>query len=348
MKVQQNNYDDIDKLLFDYYQNDNIPKETQEIIDDTINNKIKDKLFYKRTFKVVAIFCTFFIVTATMIFGKDIVSLWKNIFGLEDININNQSVVEAIIDKDYIQNIEMDYIKLNNNYKIKVDYLMLDDINLYIVFNLINENNENKNIDYRISIEDLIISNENNECIYNADSALRNSRFLSLAGWKSVKSKNKEIQELLFIMTNGMPKMKTLKIEFSKLVLYDKYNPSKENIEINYNCQFNIEISEKFIDNEIYEYKPNNINTEKYTITKCIATNTGLYLLYKTSDMSTRFTINDLNAKSSRDIIGEDSDGNIYFITQFNITKDKLNEIDTITLNDCTKNIKLIRNNKKI
>ena len=111
MKVQQNDYDDIDKLLFDYYQNDNIPKETQEIIDDTINNKIKDKLFYKRTFKVVAIFCTFFIVTATMIFGKDIVSLWKNIFGLEDININNQSVVEAIIDKDYIQNIEMDYIK---------------------------------------------------------------------------------------------------------------------------------------------------------------------------------------------------------------------------------------------
>ena len=49
------------------------------------------------------------------------------------------------------------------------------------------------------------------------------------------KSNNKEIQELLFIMTNGMPKMKTLKIILILIILILIAFPSIFIIKYNYN-----------------------------------------------------------------------------------------------------------------
>ena len=52
---------------------------------------------------------------------KDILNFFNEIFNLKSINIDNSSIVDAIANKNYIQNVDMDYIPIDDNYSIKID-----------------------------------------------------------------------------------------------------------------------------------------------------------------------------------------------------------------------------------
>ena len=152
MKQQKDNIDEIDRLLYDYFEkNDNIPEKTAKVISKTPHRKkIRNNLS-----KVAVLILTVSVLTTGVVLAKEITNFFKDLFGLSSIGINNDSVVSAIENKDYIQNIEMNYIKLNDEFSIKIDYLMLDDINLYAVFSLKSESEIKPN--YRIAIPDLKI-----------------------------------------------------------------------------------------------------------------------------------------------------------------------------------------------
>lgn len=305
----------------------------------TYKNKTKNVI----TFRTVAAFCTVFILTTGIVFAKDIGNFLNNLFNLSSINLNNDSVVNAIENEDYIQSISMNYIDINNNYKIKADYLMLDDINLYIVFNLYSNNTMESN--YRLSLLDLEISDNNGNVLYNASNlnSIQNNKFISIPGWKNISTNNNEIRELFFLISNGLPNMESLNIKFSRTRLYNHKDPINDYININSECNFTIDLIDKFINRDIIEYEISEYKNDKYELQKCIATNTGLYLLYKTTNSNTNFKLLNTDITYDRTVLGMNNDKNYYFVTQYHITKDELEKLENIELLDIN-NKKLILN----
>lgn len=81
----------------------------------------------------------------------------------------------------------MEYTKINDDYSIKIDYIMMDDINLYTVFNICSVNNIEYN--YRITIPDLKIIADG-KVIF--DNALReNTSLNTVSGWNEIKQEAK-------------------------------------------------------------------------------------------------------------------------------------------------------------
>ena len=285
--------DEIDELLYDYFKNSNedVPIETSKAIDEALYKKKKHSSF--NISKIAAIVLLCFTMTTGLIFAKDIINFFSEIFDLKSTNIDNSGIVDAIANKNYIQNVDMDYIPIDDNYSIKVDYLMLDDLNLYLVFNL--HSNKKINENYRISITDLKLTDQDGNVIYDANNFYIDSSntILSCSGWNRISSQNNELRELFYLITNGLYNIKTINLEFSNIIIY-KEKDINNKISINKYINFNIDIIEKFIENEIYTFYPIEHNNN-FTIEKCIVNNTGLYLLYKTLDPSIDFNFSNSN-----------------------------------------------------
>lgn len=334
----KNNIDEIDKMLYEYFaDNKEVPVSTKNAIKTALHkNETKDII----NFKVVATFFTIFLLTTGVVFAKDIGDFFNKIFNLNSINLNNDSIVNAIESEEYVQNVSMDYIDIDNNYKIKVDYLMLDDINLYIIFNLYFKNNIESN--YRFSLLDLKITDNNGNSLYDANTlnSIQNNGLITTSGWKNIDADNDEIKELFFLISNGLPNIDSLNIKFNKVKLYNPNNLTSGCVDINGDCNFNIDLIDKFKNRNIIEYAmPDNKDSE-YELCKCISTNTGLYLLYKTANFDTNFKFLNITTTYDRSHLGMDYNKIYYFVTQYHISKDKLQEFENVKFLD--------NNNKKI
>ena len=325
--------DEIDELLYDYFKNSNedVPIETSKAIDEALYKKKKHSSF--NISKIAAIVLLCFTMTTGLIFAKDIINFFSEIFDLKSTNIDNSSIVDAIANKNYIQNVDMDYIPIDDNYSIKVDYLMLDDINLYLVFNL----HSNKKIDknYRISIPDLVLTDQDGNVIYD-EYILNNStnNYLYSPVWNKINIENKyNYRELLYIMTNGINNLKKLNFSFTNLILYDENNPNKK-IQIKHNLTFSINIIDKFLDNNIQEFHSKEIYND-FEIKKCIMTDTGIYMLYKTTNPNIDFNFANY-PKNKRALGYNPNDLFYYFIIYYNINKDTFKYEDSITITEVT------------
>lgn len=333
MKQQKDNsIDEIDQMLYNYFSNKEIPQKTAELIKSAPHKKRKKQFSITKVVAIILLCVT--MTTTGIVFAKDIIQYIKEIFELNSININNQSVTDAIENKGYIQNVDMQYIYLNDKYSIKIDYLMMDDINLYVVFNLYSK--EKIEANYRISMLDLKISDDNNATIYDATKTRNDTDLISVPGWKKIEDQNMyEKKELLFLISNGIPITSKLKFEFSNIILYDDNKPEEDKIEINCKCNVYIDIIEKFINREIYEFDKIQSN-EEYKITKVVATETGTYLILETSNPEVELKLKYRNNtyQPIKTLLGINTKNNYEFMIQYNITKNEFNLDSILTVED--------------
>ena len=322
--------DEIDDLLYDYFKNndEDVPIETSKAIDEALYKKKKHSSF--NISKIAAIILLCFTMTTGLIFAKDIINFFSEIFDLKSTNIDNSGIVDAIANKNYIQNVDMDYIPIDDNYSIKVDYLMLDDLNLYLVFNL----HSNKKIDenYRISITDLKLTDQDGNVIYDGNNYMfnnNNNKIFVCEGYNKLNTENNNLRELFFLFTNGINNLQKLNLSFSNVTLYNKNHPNKT-LEIFKNINFSIDIMPKFINKDVYNFYTIN-NYKNYRIEKCLLTDTGIFLLYTSPSNETDFYID--NYSKSRKIIGYD--GHLYyFIIQYNVDINTFKNLNSIILTD--------------
>ena len=326
MKYQDNDFDEIDEMLFKYFkENQEVPQETQNIIKN-MNYNFKRNNFGIRKIAIIILAIT--TLTTGGVFAQNIVSFFKNIFSLSSININNDSVVDAIEKENYIQNVNMNYVTINKDYKIKVDYVMVDDINLYIVFSLCSAKSMDEN--YRMAVNYLDIKDENQNVIY---SYTEENEVKTVKGSKKIDCTNaKEKKELVFIYSKEYPKMKQLNISFTRVILYDEKNPDKNVIKIDCDCNFKIDVAEKFINRENIEFH-NFENTDDIEIKKCIVNDTGMYIILNAKEYINRKQIY-IGEKSyeGTEIIIDSNDKQDECILQFDITKNELDKNKSIRL----------------
>ncbi len=333
--------DEIDELLYNYFkQNREVPESTTKVIETTLYNKknakaksTKNMHNFRFILSKVAIFILCISVIGTGVtFASNISNFFKNLFGLNNVGINNASVVSAI-ENNYVQNVDMDYIKVNDDYSIKIDYLMMDDINLYTVFNMYSENGFDTN--YRISILDLKIIADD-ELIY--DISKENNCTIDVStGYKQIVQEENTIKrELMFLMSDEFPKAKKLEYKFSKITLYNNSAPTENIIEINCDKEITIEIDviDKFINRDVLYIDVNN-ESSLYKINKFIANDTGTYLVYETEkpEVQIELVYNSKVYEGEQGGLGFNGDSYV-FVLQYNINMYEITEASKIELKE--------------
>lgn len=333
--------DEIDELLYNYFkQNREVPESTTKVIETTLYNKknakaksTKNMHNFRFILSKVAIFILCISVIGTGVtFASNISNFFKNLFGLNNVGINNASVVSAI-ENNYVQNVDMDYIKVNDDYSIKIDYLMMDDINLYTVFNIYSENGFDTN--YRISILDLKIMADD-ELIY--DISKENNCTIDVStGYKQIVQEENTIKrELMFLMSDEFPKAKKLEYKFSKITLYNNSAPTENIIEINCDKEITIEIDviDKFINRDVLYIDVNN-ESSLYKINKFIANDTGTYLVYETEkpEVQIELVYNSKVYEGEQGGLGFNGDSYV-FVLQYNINMYEITEASKIELKE--------------
>ncbi len=312
---------DIEKNIFKLYYEQELSIEEISNILKINPNTIKTKLrrgrkkvnsTYKKIIMAVVILG---IITTGITFGKDIINYLKDIFNLSSIGQNNDGILMSIEEKEWVQNIEMDYIELDKGYKIRIDYLLLDDINMYIIYDLKSE--EDLNEYDRMSIIDLTIKDENNNIILDNKDLMEES-IVQLEGWKNIENEsNTNIRELNYMISNGNFNMKKLEITFSKVMIYSNNNPSKDSKIINETeKKIYIDIDEKFVNSSTIEYIAEYENNNEYTIQKAIVTETGFYAIIKSKNMDINFTLEigeDYKHKCSYRLLSSYNSEKIYY-----------------------------------
>ena len=222
---------------------------------------------------ILFILCAFLV---TSVIAGCVINYIKDLFNTHSIGKNNDGVLMAIENLDWFQDIDMDYIDLGDGYKIKAEYLVMDEMNLYMIFDFTSE----KYISQfnEMSIPDLKITNENGEVICDRENSFSNQYNIHM-GSKKLESDSYHYKMLVYMFTDKFPISKSLNINFSTVALSKKL----ENIKLSpLYVNFTINLDEKFINRHSTYYTCNN----DIEIKKSIITETGFYSLVEFADLN--------------------------------------------------------------
>jgi len=212
---------------------------------------------------IVLVLCVF--ITTTVI-AVSVISYLQNAFTTKKMGLNNDGILMAVENKDWYQKVNMNYIDLGNRNKIKVDYILMDEMCLYIIFDFESEEDISKYND--IIFPDLKITDDTGNIICNLRNPM-SCNFHTTYGDKKVRLSKQHIEELYFIYTEKMPRSKTLNISFSKVRL-----SGKSDKEIETEVAFQIDLDDKFVNRTFVTYA-----SDSPEIERTIISSTGFYAL---------------------------------------------------------------------
>lgn len=337
------NYDDIDNLLFDYFKdNEYVPNIITNGIENAINNKNKKYKVILLIKKFIITMIGILTITGGIVFAKDIKifvnTLIENIYG----NYNNG--ITTAINNGYSQDIDMKYIE-SNNIKVKVNQITMDDYNLGIIFNIEIEQSEFFKDLYNVQFKNLLIMDENNNVIFaeyenqeefvkycdenNLDKATYGIGYANCGANGSILNiQNNNIVYSFYTTSEKFPQSKKLTIKFDKIYLlnnkiFDEVNNKKVDnriATIEGNWHINIDLGKMSSDRESIDYIATNINDNNTTVTKASLSMTNMKLeLITNSDKIDFKKLQERRNMSVRDMIPfsdiyiETSNGNKFF-----------------------------------
>ena len=232
----------------------------------------RGRLKLKKKIKPATIFLIILCTIATTVIGASIIKYIMGLFDTKDVGVDNDGILMAIEHMEWYQKVDMDYIDLGDGYKIKADYILMDEMNLYMVVDFESEKDISE-YDY-VTISDVKITNERGDVICDKENIL-NKQYAKVLGDKTIENNANHIKCLLYLYTDRFPESKILDINFSKIKLTKKLGLDfNKYTEIYSNKDFQIELSEKFINRKFTQYI-----SDSNDIEKAIITETGFYAI---------------------------------------------------------------------
>lgn len=243
------------------------------------------KRFIKVSQLAVALFCT--LCVTYFVHATSFVDYLLDVFNLNDTDINNSGIEQALQNGN-LQNVYMDYIR-ENGVGVKISYVLMNDLNLYLVFDIETDFSLNEVDVSKLNFHDLAITNESNEIIYQQD---MNNNF---KGNKVVVQDEYHLKNVVFMISDEIPESNELKVEFSNIIFYKNISEEQKNLEMNeyiVNLNFKHSIKMEDVESDVitYEVKEKEIQNTDIEIKKVIFDETGLNLLVEanTSDIKTK------------------------------------------------------------
>lgn len=266
---------------------------------------------------IASILCIVFMGTGIVLASN---SLWNH--------WNNKGVKTAL-EYGYVQNIEMDY-NIQNDLGIKLDSIIIDNSNIGIVFNYKIPSNF-KNID-NIAIKDIVIKDEKNNIIFEDG----NEKSLSTGYAEEFASENSIVKQAILLnnLNHTYPKSNNIYISFSTVNIFRNQKNIKT---ITGNWNFDINVTDKFINRETIEYTAG--QSKDIEVISAELTSTGLDI-----EMKFNFPLNAENL--GKNIKIQDNDENEYFsdklIAENELTTPTIRTSFPITIYNAHDNLKLI------
>ena len=229
--------------------------------NEKLKNEIKAKIaiskFYEEDMamknnknylvKIAVSVCACLILTSGIVFAKDIENIIRKIFK------NTSPAIERAVDQGYIQNIENDFV-YDKDIGIKVDNIVLDDLNLNVSIKF---ENKDKNI-ASIRFNKFILSTDTNEIIYDSNQQyvtdIKDVYTATYINWKEQPEKLEDnifADSILFTLGEHSKEKKELifKIQSLDITYIDN---TKEELYGEWN--FNLKITEKMRKNQTIKY----------------------------------------------------------------------------------------------
>lgn len=277
--MMKNDY--TDKILYNYYKQIEPPISIKNIT----NNPPKESMYKKKKYVwKISTVCAILLMICTITFGKSIY-----MYILDAIAKVHEGVGTAV-NNNYYSEINMEYVESNNT-SIKVEYVLMDDFNLFLAFDV------RKKFDtmiHNLKFKDMIITDENNNLIFCDDvstyekyckengieitSIPRSSYTDDGYGIENIEQNENNVKTLYKLYSSKYPKCKVLNIEIHTMEINTKEDT--KNIEGAWKIKINL--PEEFYNREyVYYHMKENIDKENYiNIESVIVSNTQTVVKY--------------------------------------------------------------------
>lgn len=223
---------------------------------------------------VVCLLCTTHFVNAT--------SFWEylsDVLNLNTINVNNGGIEQALENGD-LQNLYTDY-KMQNGIGVKASYVLMNELNLYLVFDIETDFDLYEAGIENVSFKDLRITNDSGEELWDEGQDVQK-------GNKIIIQDKNHLKNVVFMISDNFMSSTNLDIKFGNIIFYsnedDNRNESnlyKKYVEFEYEYSIRLD---KYVDNKRVEYSVAKNTTKNIQIEKVILDDTGLNLLVLVND----------------------------------------------------------------
>ena len=246
----------------------------------TYTKTIKKALYTKkrnlrtRIYPIIANVIAFLIVSTITVYA------FSQIINLQIVGTNTNGINKTL-NNGYLQKIDMDSI-IQNRTKCKIEYLLLDDTDLDLIFNI---NFEDDISEYQgFNIPDLLITDENNTQIFlDTEEKEHEKSAATSMGWKVLEKDAHNIRQLLFLKSFNFPKSKTLYLKFDKVVLYNVNNGKPFTKIIDGDWKIEIKVQTDFVKRNPIKYKVQSFTNEEIKIIEAKLINTGFIIKFKSN-----------------------------------------------------------------
>lgn len=223
---------------------------------------------------VVCLLCTTHFVNAT--------SFWEylsDVLNLNTINVNNGGIEQALENGD-LQNLYTDY-KMQNGIGVKASYVLMNELNLYLVFDIETDFDLYEAGIENVSFKDLRITNDSGEELWNeGEDAKKGNKVI-------IQDKN-HLKNVVFMISDNFQTSNHLNVRFNDIIFYSneddariESNLYKKYVEFEY--EYSIKL-DKYLDNKRVEYSVEKNTNPNMKIEKVIFDDTGLNLLVLVND----------------------------------------------------------------
>lgn len=245
---QENNIDELDKILFDYFDsNKDVPNYINETIHNTLQKEKKQRNSFNIMKKVAMIIISFGIISTSFVFADDIINFITSLF------TNSTEAIDSAIENGYIQNINMDFVYYND-IGVKVDALVLDDTNLDISFTYNYQGKEQIN---SLELYEYTIKDENNNILYELSDDKKDELIVPLYISRyneTVLIEDNIYKDSVIYTSREFSNIEKLKFEIKKFKTF--YNEKSDIISGTWNIEVNL--------NEIFREKKNEFYLVSY------------------------------------------------------------------------------------
>ncbi len=279
----------MDRFISKSIDSNNIPKELGNIIISTANdlyNKDKEqvnKKIHTKYYKIVAGLCASIILTTGIVFAKDITNYIKTLFNLSEHGMGEQQI-ESAISENYIQYDSSKYTK-SNGIAYKLEYTLLNDINMIFSIDFITDFNIDEFND--LAISGLQIKDENGNQIFidSEDEQIWTKNIATSMVYNKIEKNKSGFKTSVTLVSPSFPIINTIYISFDKITLYTIINGELTTKEIEGNYELELNLDSKFNARDITKYSSNTqSNNADINLEKIILTNTGLGITFNSLD----------------------------------------------------------------
>lgn len=224
---------------------------------------------------VVCLLCTTHFVNAT--------SFWEylsDVLNLNTINVNNGGIEQALENGD-LQNLYTDY-KMQNGIGVKASYVLMNELNLYLVFDIETDFDLYEAGIENVSFKDLRITNDSGEELWDE------GNFENIKGNKIIIQDKNHLKNVVFMVSDSFASSNNLNIKFNDVVFYSNEDENriesslyKKDVEFEYEYSIRLD---KYIDNKRVEYSVEKNTSPSIQVEKVILDDTGLNLLVLAND----------------------------------------------------------------